>query len=405
MASEEAFSMKGFRLSGLLAAVRPGASADHREARAAAMLDASTVELARLRESEARSRMVIDIAPVLIWMSGLDTQFTYFNQYWLDFTGRPIESELGYGWTKGIHADDLRQYEITYQDAFAHRRPFRTEFRLRGADGEYRWLLDVGTPMRDESGSFTGFVGSCLDITANKIAAHAVATISGRLIEAQEQERSRLARELHDDINQRLALLAIELEQLRLSPPGARKDQARRIDDLQHMTLEISRDVQALSHELHSSKLDFLGLVPAFSSFCREFSQQKSVEVRFTHADIPHSVPRHISLCLFRVLQEASHNVVKHSGVRRFDVDLRGMAGHLYLTIRDGGKGFDPGAAASARGLGLVSMRERLSLVGGTLAIRSAFAGGTEIFADVPLTRPAATPELSAIGDLRGEHQ
>ena len=244
--------------------------------------------------------------------------------------------------------------------------------------------------MHDESGSFTGYIGSCIDITERKIAEQAVATISGRLIEAQELERSRLARELHDDINQRLALLAIELEQLRLNPPAAKSVLAKRIDDLQHTTLDISKDVQALSHELHSSKLDFLGLVPAFSSFCREFSQQKKVAVHFTHADIPIWVPHDISLCLFRVLQEASHNVVKHSGVSRFDVELRGVADHAFLTIRDTGKGFDPAAAISARGLGLVSMRERLNLVGGTLSIKSGGTRGTEIFADVPLPRGAA---------------
>ena len=112
--------------------------------------------------------------------------------------------------------------------------------------------------------------------------------------------------------------------------------------------------------------------------------------VHFTHADVPIWVPRDISLCLFRVLQEASHNVVKHSGVSRFDVELRGVADHAYLTIRDTGKGFDPAAAISARGLGLVSMRERLNLVGGTLSIKSGGTRGTEIFADVPLPRGAA---------------
>ncbi len=371
-----AVSMKRFSLSTLAAAVRGGASADEREARVVALLDASTLELARVRESEARFRQVIDTAPILFWMSGLDTRFTYFNKYWLDFTGRPIQAELGHGWTDGIHEDDRRGYQSAYHDAFVHRRSFRTEFRLRGADGEYRWLLDVGSPMHGETGSFAGYVGSCLDITDNKVAAHAVATVSGRLIEAQEQERSRLARELHDDINQRLALLAIELEQLRLNPPTVRKELAKRIDDLQQTTLDISRDVQSLSHELHSSKLDFLGLVPAFSSFCREFSQQKKVAVHFTHADVPGSIPRDISLCLFRVLQEASHNVVKHSGARQFDVELRGLSDHAYLTVRDAGKGFDPAAAISTRGLGLVSMRERLNLVGGTLSIRSAFNRG-----------------------------
>ena len=347
-------------------------------------------ELARVRQSEVRFRQAIDIAPVPMWMSGSDARFTYFNKCWLDLTGRPVETERGHGWTEGIHQDDRQSYQSAYHDAFSHRRPFRAEFRLRSGDGGYRWLLNVGSPMDDESGSFAGYIGSCVDITERKIAEQAVATVSGRLIEAQEQERSRLARELHDDINQRLALLAIELEQLRLNPPAAKSVLAKRIDELQQTTLDISKDVQALSHELHSSKLDFLGLVPAFSSFCREFSQQKKVAVHFTHADVPIWVPRDISLCLFRVLQEASHNVVKHSGVSRFDVELRGVADHAYLTIRDTGKGFDPDAAISARGLGLVSMRERLNLVGGTLSIKSGGSRGTEIFADVPLPRGAA---------------
>lgn len=370
-----------FNLSTVVAAMRGGVSASEHEA-----------ELARVRESEARFRQAIDTAHVLMWMAGPDRQFNYFNRHWLHFTGRTLQTERGSGWMDAIHEDDRRDYESTFNDAFEHRRTFRTEFRLRDAAGKYRWLLDVGSPMHDDSGAFTGYVGSCLDITDNKVAELAVATVSGRLIEAQEQERSRLARELHDDINQRLALLAIQLEQLRLNPPNPRKELARRIDDLQQTALEISRDVQALSHELHSSKLDFLGLVPAFSSFCREFSQQKKVAVHFTHTDIPHSVPRDISLCLFRVLQEASHNVVKHSGAERFDVELRGAPDRACLTIRDAGRGFDPPDAIRTRGLGLVSMRERLNLVGGTLSIRSKPARGTEIFAEVPLPRVGTAP-------------
>ena len=370
-----------FNLSTVVAAMRGGVSASEHEA-----------ELARVRESEARFRQAIDTAHVLMWMAGPDKQFNYFNRHWLQFTGRTLQRERGSGWTDAIHDDDRRNYESTFHNAFEHRRTFRTEFRLKDAAGKYRWLLDVGSPMHDDTGTFTGYVGSCLDITDNKVAELAVTTVSGRLIEAQEQERSRLARELHDDINQRLALLAIQLEQLRLNPPNPRKELAKRIDDLQQTALEISRDVQALSHQLHSSKLDFLGLVPAFSSFCREFSQQKKVAVHFTHTDIPHTVPRDISLCLFRVLQEASHNVVKHSGAERFDVDLRGGADRACLTIRDAGRGFDLPDAIMTRGLGLVSMRERLNLVGGTLSIRSKPARGTEIFAEVPLPRVGTAP-------------
>jgi len=379
--------MKGFSLSALVAAVRHGGSAEAREPNTTALLDASTAELSRLRESEARLRQVSDTAPVLIWMSNADTLVTYLNKHWLSFTGRPFNAEQGHGWMEGIHAEDRPRYETIYDDAVRHRRPFKTEFRLRRADGEYRWLLDVGTPTHDEIGTFAGYVGSCLDITDNKTAEHALATVSGRLIEAQEQERSRLARELHDDINQRLALLAIELEQLRLDLPHPRHELVKRVASLQQATLNISRDVQALSHELHSSKLDFLGLAPAFSSFCREFSLKKQVEVRFTHSNVPPNVPRDASLCLFRVLQEASYNVVKHSGVQRFDVQLLGSQDHVQLTVRDAGIGFDPSAAINARGLGLVSMRERLNLIGGSLAIRSGSDRGTEVFAEVPVSR------------------
>jgi PAS domain S-box-containing protein len=382
-----AMGMKRFSFSALAETVRRGAVPNDRETRLIALLDEAKRELVHVRESESRLRQVTDIAPVLMWMCGPDARLTYVNKRWLDFTGRSLEAELGHGWMAGIHADDRNQYDNVYNDAFANRRPFLTEFRLKRADGDYRSFFDVGTPAFDEVGSFAGYVGSCVDITENKIADQALATFSGRLIEAQEQERSRLARELHDDINQRLALLGIELEQLRLDPPGARKELARRIDALQQSTLEISRDVQALSHELHSSKLDFLGLVPAFSSFCREFSEQKKVEVHFTHTNIPVTLHRDTSLCLFRVLQEASHNVLKHSGNRRFEVELRGTADHVYLTVRDTGKGFDPAEAINHRGLGLVSMRERLSLIGGTLSIRSGLNRGTEVIAVVPLAR------------------
>ena len=379
-----ALRVKWFNLPTLMAAVRRDAASDH-GAPFLAALDANAEELARLRESEARLRQVADMAPGLIWMAGPDTLVTFLNKRWLAFTGRPCSAERGHGWMDGIHADDRQAFQRTYDAAFVHQRAFQTEFRLRRFDGEYRWLHGEGTPTHDEMGLFTGYVGSCLDITDTKNVDHALANVSGRLIEAQEQERSHLARELHDDINQRLALLAIELEQLRLDPPNARKELVKRVDSLQQATLEISRDVQTLSHELHSSKLDFLGIVPAFSSFCREFSQKKNVEVHFTHAGIPSAVAGDISLCLFRVLQEASCNVVKHSGARRFDVELRGTDNHLRLNIRDAGIGFDVSTAITARGLGLISMRERLHLVGGTLSIRSRTPHGTEIVADVTL--------------------
>ena len=148
---------------------------------------------------------------------------------------------------------------------------------------------------------------------------------------------------------------------------------------------EIGKDIQALSHRLHSSKLDYLGLAKAAQSFCREFSEQQNVEIEFTQADIPSGIQKEISVCLFRVLQEALQNAVKHSAARQFKVDLRGTLKEVQLTVSDLGVGFNPLDAQAQRGLGLISMRERLELVDGELSITSQPGHGTTITARAPL--------------------
>jgi len=161
--------------------------------------------------------------------------------------------------------------------------------------------------------------------------------LSRRLIGAQEQERTRIARELHDDIGQRLALLTVELGQLPQDSPDLPAEVGGRIDELRKQASEIAADVQSLSHELHSSKLEYLGIVTAMRGFCREFSVQQNVEIAFAHDAISRMVPSDISLCLFRVLQEALHNAVKYSGVRHFDAQLRASSDAIDLTVRDSG--------------------------------------------------------------------
>jgi signal transduction histidine kinase len=228
-----------------------------------------------------------------------------------------------------------------------------------------------------------GTVVAFFDITARKLADAALAGVSGKLIEAQEQERRRIARELHDDIGQRLALLSIELAQLRQTYPNP-ADFPGRIDRLQTQTSEIAADVQSLSHELHSSRLQYLGLAAALSGFCQEFSEQQKVEVDFATHDLPISLSPEISLCFFRVLQEALHNAAKHSGVRDFEVRLWGAPDEIHLTVGDRGVGFDVEATKASRGLGLISMQERLKLLNGTLSIESQPQEGTTIHASVP---------------------
>jgi len=204
------------------------------------------------------------------------------------------------------------------------------------------------------------------------------------LIEAHEEERTWIGRELHDDINQRLALLAVKLDQWRQHAPST-PELSEKFRHAQEQISQIAMDVQGLSHRLHSSKLEYLGLATAANSFCKELSEQNKVEVQFKHAGIPGNLPKEVSLCLFRVLQEALQNGVKHSGVRSFAVDLYGTADVIDLTVADGGSGFSEQETFSRSGLGLISMRERLQLVGGELSMNSKPGRGTTIHARVRL--------------------
>jgi len=207
-----------------------------------------------------------------------------------------------------------------------------------------------------------------------------------KLVEAQEQERTRIARELHDDITQRLVILAIEIERIgkRCSEtPFQVPDLAR---ELSERTKEILSDIQALSHELHSSKLEYLGIVGGMRSWCNEFAERQGMEINFKSSGLLSVLPPEISLCLFRVLQQALQNAAKHSGVKRLDVKLQEESGEIHLMVSDSGKGFDVASAMQGRGLGITSMQERVRLVGGAIVIDSKPTGGTTIHVCIPFS-------------------
>jgi PAS domain S-box-containing protein len=337
----------------------------------------------QLRESEARFRLVANSAPVMIWTAGTDRKCSYVNKTWLEFTGRPLEAELGDGWVDGVHPDDSNRCLQTYTQAFSRRESFELQYRLRRRDGEHRWVLDDGVPRFNPDGTFAGYIGSCIDITERKLAEESLATIGRRLIEAHEAERTWIGRELHDDINQRLALLAISLD--RWSHDTSTNEVTELVRHTRARITEIAQDVQGLSHRLHSSKLDYLGLVTAAKSFCRELSEKTKVEIVFRDAGIPQTLSKEVSLCLFRVLQEGLQNAVKYSGVRSFTVDLQGTEEWIQLTVADAGNGFEEREAFTCHGLGLISMRERLQLVQGEFSVKSQPGAGTTIRARVPL--------------------
>jgi PAS domain S-box-containing protein len=340
----------------------------------------------KLHESEESFRLIANSAPVLIWMSGPDKLCTYFNQPWLRFTGRSIHQELGNGWAEGVHAEDLEHCLETYKQTFDRREPFEMEYRLRRHDGKYRWIFDYGVPRFNADGSFAGYIGSASDMTDQKLAREALEQVSWQLIEAQEKERRRLARELHDDICQRLAMISLKIEKATRATTKLDVSVAEQLEQIWQQCSNLTGDVQALSHELHPSILDNLGLVTAVRSFCREVSAQNGVVVEFVGRDVPDSLPREVSLSLFRVVQEALHNAVKYSGQKHFEVRLQGESERLELEVSDQGVGFDAPNAKNGRGLGLVSMAERINQVNGTFTIDSQPNTGTRIRACVPLT-------------------
>jgi PAS domain S-box-containing protein len=245
--------------------------------------------------------------------------------------------------------------------------------------------LDVSvanSPLRDSDGIIIGAARIFRDITEQKRAEEALSSVSRRLIDAQEQERSRIARELHDDIGQRLAVLAVTLTgvtKAALSMPRVHTQML----ELQRQVSDIASDVQALSHRLHSSRLELLGITASMRSFCAEFADQQKANVDFDAHDVPERLPADVSLCLFRILQEALHNSAKHSGALCFDAALWGDHGQIHLVVNDRGKGFDVEAAKRGRGIGLVSMEERIKLVNGELSIESQPGRGTTIHARV----------------------
>jgi signal transduction histidine kinase len=237
--------------------------------------------------------------------------------------------------------------------------------------GEKVHLLSTISPLKDGAGDLVGTVRIVRDISEQKRAEEALGRAKRKLVRVQEQERARIARELHDDIGQRLALLTVGLTGVS--------------EELQTQASEIAADLQSLSHELHPSKIEVVGAVSGIRVFCREFAQQHQFDVHFEASDITRQPSSNISLSLFRILQEALHNTAKHSGIRQCRVRLWEAHGWVHLVVSDEGKGFDLAAAKVNRGIGLITMQERVSLVDGDLRIESQPGHGTTVHARVPI--------------------
>jgi PAS domain S-box-containing protein len=232
-------------------------------------------------------------------------------------------------------------------------------------------------------------------ISTRKHAEEKLRALSSHLVQAQDHERARIARELHDDVNQRLAVLAFQLHELKRSSFNSESRYIQKIDALSKLTSEISTDVRKVSHRLHPAVLDFLGLIAALSEFCDEFGKLNEMKIEFVHHQVPPKLPKDMTLCLYRVAQEAVRNAQKHSGCRQVRVEVSGGRDFVRLRVSDSGVGFDATSVPGDR-LGLVSMTERVRSLGGELLVQSQPGGGTTVEARVPLAA-SGTP----IGEVR----
>jgi PAS domain S-box-containing protein len=339
-----------------------------------------------LQESEEKFRSVFRDAGIGMVIVSPDGRFLAANKAFCECLGY-TEEELRARTVESVtFKEDWPPFSQKLREAVAEGRNFQWfEKRCLHKSGRIVNTETSASLIRSKDGAPRYFVAEVLDVTSRIQAQLALSEMTRKLIEAQEQERARMGRELHDDINQRLSMLAVELEQLQDDP----SDFPRRALELRRQTDEISRDVQALSHELHSSKLEYLGVVAGIRSWCREFAERQKIVVDFT-GDVSIVFPPEVGLTLFRVLQEGLHNAVKHSGVKRVEVQIHKHLGEIHLIINDMGNGFDI-EMVQGNGLGLTSMRERVRLVNGTIDIQSKPTSGTTLHVRVPF-KPGPTP-------------
>jgi PAS domain S-box-containing protein len=342
-----------------------------------------------LREAEARVSLAVDSAEAGVWTLDCDT-----GVFWVTERTRAI---FGFSPTEtidiqrveaSIHPDDRGIVSAARQRALREPEPTTVEYRIVRGDGRVRWVSTRGRPQFRPDGEPESLTGVTIDITERRRADEELADLGRRLIRAQEEERAMIARELHDDVTQRLAVLAIDAGRAELAAVTVQQVEAMR--GLREELVRLSEDVHSLAYQLHSAVLEELGLVEALRAACERLGRRCGIQISLDSDPAADHLGRDASLCLFRVAQEALHNVARHSRGRSASVVVQALDGGFLLAIRDDGVGFDPVGPGTRKTLGMASMRERLRLVRGKLDVVSAPGQGTAVLAWVP-AREATT--------------
>ena len=352
---------------------------------------------AALRESEERLRLAAQAGRMYAYEWDATTDLIVRSAesadilYWVDEPEKDsYQRMLG-----SVHAEDREAFVATVASLNPEKATCQISYRVVRPDESVVWLEESARAFFDKQRTMVRMVGMVSDVSARKCAEKELSNLSARFVTAQEEERTRIARELHDDLSQRLALVAVTLESLGQNLPKGKSQITAALHNLWYRVGEISSDVHQLSRRLHPSTLG-LGWGAALRSLCGGIERQHGIRVVVSCRDVPDAIPSDVSLCVYRVAQEALSNVVKHSEVKEARLELAGESGDLLLRVVDAGRGFEPSEAG--RGLGLLSMKERLRLVGGSLVVRSRSSQGTEISAQVPMQQDSAKPRAATAG-------
>jgi len=349
------------------------------------------------QHQEALLQAVADDTPAYLWISfGAEANYI-LNKPLARFVGHGPRGE---GWIADLHPDDAERVGVHFRECLAERREFFDEFRLRRFDGEYRWVVDQAVPRLSAQKDFLGYAGAILDITerrqaeeqlreANTALAAELAertrneqeihSLSARLMNAQEEERARVARELHDDLSQQIAALSIAMGNLKRHAPHQEADVPEQSGRFQQKLVQLAETVRRISHQLHPAVLEHAGLVSALRAYCDEFGELTGIQVALRAEGSFDHLPPLVALGLYRIVQEALQNVAKHAQVKDAEVDLEYVEGMLSLTIADQGVGMELHPEQPPAGLGLISIKERARLLNGVVAIQSKPNQGTTI--------------------------
>lgn len=358
-----------------------------------------------LRESEARLSLAADSAGTGLWELDFST-----NQFWATkralaiFGYDPGEVVSMARFEQSVFPDDFVSVSEAIAQSLEKNEPLKIEYRILTGDGVMKWIHSSGSPYFKPNGEPDRLLGVSIDITESKNMEKKLRDseeilrnnqedlqrLAGRLISVKEEELRRLSRELHDDLTQRLAVLAIEAGKIELNMDEDVQSNPvflQKVSHIKEQLIKISEDVHRISRQLHPTIIDDLGLVRAIESECAALSQRESVEIFFTTEDIPEILPDDVPLCLYRITQESLNNCISHSGTAKCEVFLKGSHDAIFLDIEDKGVGFNTDEVRNKQGLGLSSMRERVQLVGGNIKVDTEPGRGTHIHVSIPLKR------------------